>query len=260
MPWTPGNPSLNYDVCGAGPPIILLHEIGGSSMSWTRAAALLAGDFTVVRYDQRGAGLSERTIHDYGLSEQIDDLEQVVEALAPDTPISLATIAASATIAAGYALRYPERIAALIFCAPALGLPPEQHAATSARAEAAAQNGIRSMIDTAMERMYPPDLRHDDFDDYRAHFLAQDPLTYAQATKAFANANVAVEYITTPCLFLAGRHDIRSPDAVALQQSLIRGSQLKIIEGAGHVLPHQAPQEAAAAIDRFVTYARGDAD
>lgn len=259
MPWTSGNPCLSYEVAGVGPPLVLLHEIGGSSFSWGPAAALLATDFTVVRYDQRGAGLSERAAGAFTLSDQVTDLEQIVAALSLSGSVRFATIAASAAIAAAYALRHPERVAGLVLCAPALGLPPEQRPATQARAQAVAQNGIRSMVDMAMERMYPPALRHAGFDAYRARFLAQDPLSYARATEAFVTAEIAYPQLAAPCLFLAGGQDIRSPAAVAQMQATVRGAQLGLIADGGHILPYQAPQQTAAAIRAFLAQIGSDA-
>jgi 3-oxoadipate enol-lactonase len=252
MPWTNGNPSLHYQISGEGPPLIFLHEIGGSSYSWESTATRLATAMRKIRYDQRNAGLSERSAAPFDLYDQIADLEQIVAAMDAHSPVVLATIAASATIAAGYALKHPSRVSALIFAAPAFGLNPEQRAPTQARAEATAKAGMRSIIDTAMERMYPPSLRRADFETYRARFLAADPVGFASATIAFADAQVPLGELKVPTLLLAGAHDIRPIEAIEQARQDIPGARMIVIEEAGHVLPHQAPDEAAAAIDSFL--------
>ena len=51
--------SLRYAVEGVGPPVVLIHEMGGTMESWGLVAPLLASTRRVVRYDTRGAGFSE---------------------------------------------------------------------------------------------------------------------------------------------------------------------------------------------------------
>ena len=62
MPFIDANGvSLHYELAGArGPSVVLLHELGGTLNSWDAVAPRLAARFRVLRYDQRGAGLSEK--------------------------------------------------------------------------------------------------------------------------------------------------------------------------------------------------------
>jgi non-heme chloroperoxidase len=48
--------TLSVHVTGAGRPIVLVHGMGGSHEEWARAAALLAREACVYRFDQRGHG------------------------------------------------------------------------------------------------------------------------------------------------------------------------------------------------------------
>ena len=62
MPYTDtGHISLYYEDSGrAGPPILVLHELGGSSESWAGVVPLLAGERRVLAVDFRCAGRSEK--------------------------------------------------------------------------------------------------------------------------------------------------------------------------------------------------------
>ena len=62
MPWTTANGiSINYQLAGErGPTVVLMHEMGGTLDSWDAVAPGLAESHRVLRYDQRGAGLSEK--------------------------------------------------------------------------------------------------------------------------------------------------------------------------------------------------------
>ena len=53
--------ALRYELSGGGPStIVLIHEMGGTLESWGAVAPRLATTRRVLRYDFRGAGLSEK--------------------------------------------------------------------------------------------------------------------------------------------------------------------------------------------------------
>ena len=61
MPWIEANGiSIYYKLAGKGPVVVLMHELGGTLDSWDEVAPGLSENFTVLRYDQRGSGLSEK--------------------------------------------------------------------------------------------------------------------------------------------------------------------------------------------------------
>ena len=56
-----GRVSLFFEDAGSDtPPVLLLHELGGSSESWRAVIALLASDHRVIAVDMRCAGRSEK--------------------------------------------------------------------------------------------------------------------------------------------------------------------------------------------------------
>jgi len=67
----------------------------------------------VIRYDSRGAGLSDREVRDYSLDALVLDLEAVVDRLALEQ-FALFGFLASGPVAIAYAARHPERISHLI--------------------------------------------------------------------------------------------------------------------------------------------------
>jgi len=61
VPWTDANGiSIHFELAGNGPSVVLLHEMGGTLDSWDGIAPALSGRFRVLRYDQRGSGLTEK--------------------------------------------------------------------------------------------------------------------------------------------------------------------------------------------------------
>ena len=82
----------------------------------------LAQGATIVRYDGRGNGLSQRDVADYSLDAHVRDLEAVIEQLGPD-PVTILGVFHSGPAAIAYAARHPERVShLLLWCTYAAGL------------------------------------------------------------------------------------------------------------------------------------------
>jgi DNA-binding CsgD family transcriptional regulator/pimeloyl-ACP methyl ester carboxylesterase len=72
---------------------------------------------TIVRYDGRGTGLSQRDVTEYSLETFVADLEAVVEALGAERLV-LHGINNTCPVAIEYAVRHPERVSELILWCP----------------------------------------------------------------------------------------------------------------------------------------------
>jgi len=78
---------------------------------WVR---FLSRHFSLVRYDERGCGLTQRVVDSVSIDHWIDDLEDVIEAARPQRPFALIGISQGACACVEYAVRYPERVSRLI--------------------------------------------------------------------------------------------------------------------------------------------------
>ena len=258
MRWIESNgASLRVAEEGVGATLVLLHELGGSLESFDAFVDHLVGRWRVVRYDQRGAGLSEKPPGPASLVDHARDLAGLLDALDLAQPCHLVGVAAGAAVAALLALDHPGRVAGLALCAPALGVAPERRAYLTERAALAERAGLRAVAEASLANSYPAALRGDGetFARYRARFLANDPAAYARANEALAEASVEARLgdLAVPCLVLAGRHDLlRPPDAVRAAAERIPGARLAVIES-GHLMPVQAPAAMAAAVEEFLS-------
>ena len=73
----------------------------------------LAESFTVVRYDGRGAGLSQREVQDLSIDAHVADLRVIVDKLALDQ-LALLSRHISAPVAIRFAVENPERVSRLV--------------------------------------------------------------------------------------------------------------------------------------------------
>lgn len=104
---------------GNGPPLVRVAnwfthlEIDWESAIWRHWFETLSERRTLVRYDPRGSGLSDRSVADFCLDAWISDLETVVETLNLKR-FPLIGLCQGGTVAAAYAARHPERVSRLI--------------------------------------------------------------------------------------------------------------------------------------------------
>ncbi|MGB8332294.1 MAG: alpha/beta fold hydrolase [Polyangiales bacterium] len=110
---------IAYATVGEGPPIVkaanwLTHlEFDWESPVWRHVFTELSRDHMLVRYDDRGNGLSDWDVEDISFDAFYRDLENVVDTLRLDR-FALLGISKGASVSAAYAARHPERVSHLI--------------------------------------------------------------------------------------------------------------------------------------------------
>ena len=249
--------SLRYDVSGEGAAtLVLVHEMGGTLDSWDQVLPALNNGRRVIRYDTRGAGLSEKIKGSVTWDQMAGDVAGLLDALGIRGKISLAGTAVGAAIAVHFAVRYPERAAALVLHGPAVGVAPDRKQATLDRANAAESGGMRSIAESSLANSYPPIVRHspETFAAFRARWLGNDPESFAAINRMLAAENIEHELarIACPALFTAGRHDALRPPAIIEPMSrLVSGAQFLELNS-GHFASVQTPGLVAQSIHYFL--------
>ena len=110
---------LAYATSGAGPPLVKaanwLSHIGydWESPVWRHWLAELSRRFRLVRYDERGCGLSDWDSGRFSFEDWVDDLEAVVDAAGLDR-FPLLGISQGGPVAIAYAVRHPKRVTHLV--------------------------------------------------------------------------------------------------------------------------------------------------
>jgi len=110
---------IAYSVVGSGPPLVkaanwLNHlEYDWESPIWRPFLQALAQDYQLVRYDERGNGLSDWEVEDISFEAFVHDLETVVEASGLQR-FPLFGMSQGCAVSIAYALRHPERVTHLV--------------------------------------------------------------------------------------------------------------------------------------------------
>jgi pimeloyl-ACP methyl ester carboxylesterase/DNA-binding winged helix-turn-helix (wHTH) protein len=127
---------LAYASIGSGPPLVkasnwLTHlDFEWNSPIWRHWWSALSLHHRVIRYDERGNGMSQRDVADVSFDTWVRDLETVVDAAGLDR-FALLGISRGGPIAIAYAVKHPERVTHLVlYGAFAVGVnhvaPPQE--------------------------------------------------------------------------------------------------------------------------------------
>lgn len=248
---------------GAGPPMVYLHSATGETT--IPSLGDLAADHTVYVPVFPGFGESEGLEHIDGMEDAVFHLLDVLDALSLRAP-TIIGLSLGGWMAAELATRAPDRVSRLVLVSP-VGLRIEG-------APVAELFGRR-----------PGDLAEDVYAD-QSHPMAQmmhaldawvgDPtkivdvpagmiMPMVQAMAATAklgwnpylhNPKLAsrLRRITAPTLVVAGAADRFTPRAHPEAYAAgIAGARLAVIEGAGHMVPMERPDEFTAVVREFLT-------
>ena len=111
--------SICYAAVGQGPPLVkaanwLSHlEFDWHSPVWRHWWQQLSQDHLLVRYDERGCGLSDWAAEDFSFDTLVNDLETVVDTIGLDR-FPLLGISQGGPVAIAFAARHPERVSKLV--------------------------------------------------------------------------------------------------------------------------------------------------
>lgn len=110
---------IAYGIAGDGAPLVkapnyLTHlEYDWDSPVWGHWMRELADRWRLIRYDERGCGMSDLDVDDFSLGTWVADLEAVVDAVGL-VSFPLLGVSAGGPIAVAYAARHPERVTRLV--------------------------------------------------------------------------------------------------------------------------------------------------
>jgi len=244
-----------YAVSGRGPALVMTpHWFSHLKLEWDSPVyrhwlAALSARYTLIRYDLRGSGLSDRGVDCHSLDTWLDDLEAVGDAAGVDN-YALFGVCQGGPLAIAAAARRPERVRALVLygtyarCGPLGTRPPEEVGVVDAMTRL--DGGLPLPLREVVARLFLPDAGPAMASAFVA--LQQASVTAADAarinaTHAAVDVTALTERVRTPTLVLHLRDDVFVPfEQGRLLAALIRGSRFVPLDGRNHVL---LPDESA---------------
>ena len=243
---------------GRGPPLVRtahwLSHVEHDAMSpiWMHWLQALSRDHQLIRYDQRGCGLSDRAPPGSGFEAWIDDLDAVVQANGL-TRFPLFGMSQGGAIAIAYAARYPERVSHLVLFG-AYGQGVLRRATTAQQREEA--ETLVSLIrlgwgrdNPAFRQVFTSQFipegtreQHQWFNDLER--LSATPENAAAIVETLYGIDVMAEAarLRVPTLILHSREDARVPFEEGRRlAALIPGARFVPLQSRNHVLLRDEP-------------------
>jgi pimeloyl-ACP methyl ester carboxylesterase len=250
--------NLAYDVEGAGEPLLMVQGLGYGRTGWGPAPARLARRFEVVTFDNRGFGGSEITAGPYTTAQLATDALALLDELEIERA-HVVGISLGGMIAQELVLAAPARVTKLVLCSTTAGGPtavpmPAQTVALMGRQpQLDPQEAMRLFVENALSPS-PPDGLVDEIVAYRTANPPDGAGWYAQASAGAAHDAMArLDEIRVPTLVVHGTADnVVDAGNAPLIAEAIPGARLELLDGVGHLVPWERPEEFVALVEEFL--------
>ncbi|MBE0581849.1 3-oxoadipate enol-lactonase [Devosia sp.] len=248
---------LHYRVEGSesAPALVLANSLGTDARIWDAVVTLLAGRYRIISYDKRGHGLSDAPDGDYRLDDHVDDLAGLLRHLEIER-LALAGVSVGGMIAQGFALRHPDRLAALVLCDTAAKVGDATM--WNERIAAVRERGLEAIAEPVMARWFTERFRQEQADELAGwrNMLVRMPVDgYAGTCAALRDADLrdAIAAIAVPTLVVVGEQDLSTPVELVRQTAqAIGGAQFATIADCGHIPSIEQPLALTALMTRFL--------
>jgi 3-oxoadipate enol-lactonase len=234
------NTSIDYDVHGEGPPLILIGGLGFGRWGWFKQIPAFSRHFKTITFDVRG----ERDLEG-GVSDLVDDVVALLDHLNVRKAHVLGT-SLGGFVAQELAIKRPDLVDRLVLvCTSYGGRGPEAMSPwalsdmiglPSLSVERAVRRGLETATSEAYRAKHP-----EEFEQLVRWRLADSPSlsTYYEQMRAGArfDASQEVGRITSPTLVIHGKEDRYVPlaNAAALAEA-IPDAKLRVLDDAGHLV------------------------
>ncbi|MEC9434556.1 MAG: alpha/beta hydrolase [Pseudomonadota bacterium] len=262
---------IRWTATGDGPPVLMIHGLGGNLRHFTYGVAPLLSDrFRCIAIDRPGCGWSERANDDFAhLTHQARMIVEFLDREGVGRPL-VAGHSLGGALALVLALRHPDKIAGVALIAPLAYPAPEvppmfRGLAVSGPtlrralgATVAVPMALR-VAQATLDAVFAPEPAPQDFALRAGGMLGLRPKGFVAASAdLMVNADLgqtAVEWkrIGVPGGILYGTEDavLSASDQGERLAEEVAQLSLDLLPGRGHMLPITAPEETAAFIARM---------
>jgi len=239
-----------------GPWLTFVHQLGGDLSVWDQLAGHFRHQYTVMRYDVRGHGMSAISPGPFTLADLADDLNALLDALGASNT-HLVGISMGGMVAQQFALAHPSRLSSLTLADTSSRTPPDARAMWDQRAARVRHDGTEALANATLDRWLTADFRrqHPEAVEQICEVLLRTSAQgYAMACEAIRDFDVheRLDNLRVRTLAVAGRHDTGTPPAATKAiADAIEGARFELLDAA-HLAPVEASQRFAALLETFL--------
>jgi len=247
--------ALYYEIFGRGPTLVFLHAGLADSRMWDREVEYFSGKYSVLRFDARGYGKSDAPVEPY---VPVDDLHELLRYLGIDRACVIG-LSMGGTVAIDFAIAHPAVVSCLVIAAGTPGWQPfsdDLAQRVASILEAGQRRGPSAVVDgwlrdpmLAAAKAQPRVIQQ------LKMFLTQNARGFL-GTPLMRPPDIAspdLANLKIPTLVIVGNRD--DPEIVERSQTMTRdipGARQVIINGAGHMVNLEKPQEFDRVLAQFI--------
>ncbi|MFY9609092.1 MAG: alpha/beta fold hydrolase [Blastocatellia bacterium] len=244
---------------GEGLPVILIHAFPLNQTMWDDQMAALRKVCRAITLDLRGFGRSGFADSPHSIEQMASDVRGLMKALGIDRAV-LVGLSMGGYISFAFYRNYPECVRALVLAdTRATSDTAEARDRRIKSAEKAEREGSAAIADDVVPMLLGRSTlstRSDLIERTRELIEANSPVGIAAAQRAMASRRDSTDLLAAmniPVLVIVGSEDSLTPPAEAeMMNRAIRGSRLRVIEGAGHLSNLEQPRQFDAAVSEFI--------
>jgi pimeloyl-ACP methyl ester carboxylesterase len=252
---------IAYEVLGEGEPLLMIQGLAYDRNGWGPLPGLLAEDFRVVKFDNRGVGESDAPEGPYTVQQLAADAAAVLDAEGIERAYILG-VSLGGFVAQEFALAWPERVEKLVLVSTMPG-GPKSHPMPAPTVEAfgkfptlSREDGLRMLVENSAGARAVRDLP-ELIDEIYAYRLEAAPPIESWQAQAVAGATFdaydRISAIDVPTLVVTGGDDVvvdtRNSDLLA---ELIPNARLVRVPERGHLLIWEDPTAVLAPVKEFL--------
>lgn len=251
------NTTISYESQGEGPPLVLVHGLGGTANVWHAQRVTLSKYFRVVALDLTGSGRSDKSKRTYSIETWVEEIAALMDHLNLP-PAVVAGHSMGTVIVQKLAATHPQKTKAIVLAGALVELGPPGKEAFSKRADSVEKDGMAGVADTVLGGALSAGTRERNLaltGMVREMLLANDPACYAGHCRALVAGSAKADQpqIACPTLLVVGDQDPVTP--LALQKTIagaIAKSQIRIVPNTAHLTMLESPEAFNAIVLEFL--------
>jgi pimeloyl-ACP methyl ester carboxylesterase len=252
--------NLQFDSAGSGDPLLLIAGYGSDRTNWSLVAPILAEQYRVISFDNRGIGQSSGDASSISIRQMAEDVAALLDAL----NIASAHVVGHSMggmVAQELTLHHPHKVRSLLLLSSWAQLDDRGNAIIESWGDLAKKIDAETLTRLILPWLYTsafyarPGAIEQIIQLVLANPYPPSPEVLNRQSRAISASNTSdrLDKILCPTLVAVGREDILVP--VQFSQELaaeIRGAKLELLGNTGHEMLIETPTEVASTMSAFL--------